>query len=449
MESYNTTINEKSYTIKIFDKKEMNFWKVLSFVRAGFNARRNDEEQKYLFLTNELLGDVNPKLNPYFNYTDSKFVIAYRNGNPVGRVIITYDPLYNEYHKKYNRDPVVWFQWLEFENKYLGKYLLDKSVDIAKEFKNKKDNEIKYLIGPGQPNENGIVGLRTERNFIYFMEPNNPIRYKDIFDKIPIDDYWYSLKFNEKDLKKWKYILEKFDGHVKDISNEKNSTFKIIQLNKSNVKKHLGEIEEIYKNAWDSEEHKHGRILKHDEFVSIFNGLKLILPKNWDNSYIAYKIADKKNEGSKKSIYVPIGAAVSLPNYYEKFKKHESFGIKILNELSIFLNNKNYKTGRIFIEGAVNKIDGIDIPPMEKSSIVGMLTTETLKWFEEHDVNPITMSQVVRSNKDVIIPLVKMFNPKKYKDLNKLNYEGNIDSIIGELAKYNKVSIASVYKMEP
>ncbi len=428
------------YKAIIYTKGEMNGSVVHSFVDAGFNARKGEPEQKYLILLNEL-NDLNPKKNPYFSVSengktaDAYFIIVYENGKPVGRSTALYDPLYNDYHIQYNREEVVWLGWPDFKNKEIGEKLLEITMDCAKEFK-KKHGTLKHLIGPGRPNEQGIVGLRVSGKFIYFMEPDNPIRYKDIFEKngIEVDDYWTSFRFTKSDVENWKKLLEMAKAFFK---RNKNTNTEIIRLNKLSLGKYFKGIYDVYRDAWLSEEHVHGRTLTQKEFDYMASGIKILIPPFWNNIYIA----------KDKSYGKTVGISISLPNFNEVLENINSKASKerIRKEIIFLLKNftgiQHYHSGRIFIAGVLPEVKG-----MRRSEISSRLIADSINNFQKNGINDISMSQLAVPNKDVIIPLLVAHGADK-RLLLKENYRKNVVPIIEKLSGEGKASLAAVYRL--
>ncbi len=429
--------NNNSYKAIIYGKEEVNKKVVNDMLKAGFNARAGLPEQRYLILNGES-DDLNPLKNPYFQSetktqkTDAKFIIVYQNGTPVGRSIALYDPLYNEYHLQYGRKPVVWMGWPEFKNREIGKKIIELTLEEAKEFK-KKDASLSYLIGPGRPNEQGIVGLRIAGKFIFFMEPDNPLWYKEVFeqDGIEIDDYWTAVRYEKNDLDGWKKIIE----NSRKFFERAGSGVEIIQVNKKSLMQHIHGIYEVYKEAWLGEEHIHGRTLTQKEFDYMVKGLKMLVPPYWDNVYIA-------EENGRT-----IGISISLPNFNEALERINSktASQRMRKEIFFFLKNflgfARYKSGRVFIAGVLPGIKGL-----KRSAISARLTSEAINNFHKNSIYDITMSQLAVPNRDVVIPLLVAHGVDK-KSLSGENYKKNIIPILTELAEKGKTSLAAVYKI--
>ncbi len=72
-----------SIDIKIYDRPNGDFY-------------RAHPRTKYY----STLIDRSDMSNPYFKIAKSKFLVAYRDGRPVGRVVVSVDDLYNEEHEK-------------------------------------------------------------------------------------------------------------------------------------------------------------------------------------------------------------------------------------------------------------------------------------------------------------------------------------------------------------
>ncbi len=410
--------------LKTYEKDEVNKRVVYDFVRAGFNARMEDEERKYLLLINEL-DELNPRKNAYFKVAeDAKFVIAYKNGVPVGRVVVTLDEEYNKHHKKYDRDPVAWFGWIEFDDEKTGKKLMEAALDIAEKYKKEKNSDIKAIIGPGRPNENGIVGLRVKGDFIFFMEPDNPLRYQEIFKDWEIDEngngYWYAHMLKEEDLERWWEKIEKYSNPAPWIKT----------YNKLNVGKARKPIYKIYTEAWDTADHPHGRNLEKREFNHLFNGLRLLLPFTWNEVKVAYR--DKK----------PVAVTVFIPNFNEVIEKtdSENFEEKKRKELLCLLSaqfKNRWNTARSFIGG---RVDG------SRPSDVIKMSAQSLKSMRRRGIKEISFSQHALLNRDIISTSLRFLGinlPETDPD-----YFSKAKKIMEDLADEGKASIAVVYRKE-
>ena len=429
---------DDKYEAIIYTKNEVDKKVARAMVDAGFNARSGTIEQKYLIL-NADIDDLNPHKNPYFNSetkdkkTDARFIVVYENGIPVGRSIALYDPLYNEYHLRYKRTPVVWLGWPEFKNEEIGKTLLELTAESAKEFK-KEDSSIGYLIGPGRPNEQGIVGLRVSGKFIYFMEPDNPLWYKEVFSGLEVDNYWTAFYFGREDLSQWQKLI---DASKMLFSRSKGSDIKIVQINKFTLSKYLSGIYDVYKDAWDSEEHIHGRSLTKEEFDYMVKGLKMLIPPFWNNVYIA---VDKKSEKT-------LGISISLPNFNEALEKIDAKTStqRMKREIAFFLKNflgiAHYRSGRLFIAGVLPEVKGL-----RRSAISARLISSAIDNFKQNGIEEITMSQLAVPNKDVVAPLMVAHGIDK-KLISGENYKKNAVKIIEELSEKGKASLAAVYKI--
>ncbi len=424
------------YEAVIYKKEEVNRKVVNDMLKAGFNAREGYKEQKYLILNGEA-DDLNPAKNPYFQSetktkkTDVKFVIVYENGIPVGRSIALYDPLYNEYHEQYGRKPVVWLGWPEFKNPEIGEKLIEFTLNEAKEFK-KKDSSLVYLIGPGRPNEQGIVGLRITGKFVFFMEPDNPLWYKEVFEQegIEIDDYWTAVRYEKNDLDGWERLM----GNSRKFFERAENGVKVKQINKKSLMKYIKGIYEVYKEAWLGEEHIHGRTLTQKEFDYMVKGLKMLVPPYWNNIYVA-------EENGRT-----IGISISLPNFNEALEKinAKNASQRIRKEVFFFLRNllgfAKYKSGRVFIAGIMPEVKGL-----KRSAISARLISDAINNFRQSGIYDITMSQLAVPNKDVVIPLLVAHGVDK-KLLSGENYKKNIIPILKELSEKGKTSLAAVYK---
>ena len=404
-----------SIDIKIYDKPSGDFYR--AHPRTEFYST---------------LIDRSDMSNPYFKIAKSKFLVAYKDGRPVGRVVVSVDDLYNEEHAKRGEEPVAWFGWISFEDMDVGEKLMETALETAKNLGNDdtlKYKDLKYLIGPGRPNENGVVGLRTRGSFVYFMEPDHPLWYRCVFDDDwDVENYWIAVRVKHGgDLKRIKNKMKKII--------ERTNEYGIERVSIRDIGKYLKDIKKVYDEAWSTEEHPDGRKMTDEEFYSMVSGLKLLAPFGWNDVYLA-----RYNDEI-------VGVNVAIPDFNDYLANSHG----ALNELYRVLVGKlkSPKRIRVLISGVTDI--GND---MVKSFLETGLMAHFLDGKDHY--HEIDASQLAVKNTKVILPIIGLWgeiNGKDEETSNLLSYirshesqKETVDEIVKVLG--DDVSVAEVLRHE-
>ncbi len=212
----------------------------------------------------DMKSKFNPKKNPLFHHADIQPFIAYRNGEPVGRIVGIIHHIHNEFHK----EKTGFFGFFETINDYeVAKELFDTVKEWVKE------KGMNTLRGPTSFSSNDMWGLLIDdhKSPPVLMMPYNPVYYKDLIERYGFkkakDLYAYYLSAQEAE------IPPRVERMVKLLEQRGNVKLRNVDL-KKNFKKELKILREIYNDAW---EYNWGFIpLTEEEFEHIGKDLKQI-----------------------------------------------------------------------------------------------------------------------------------------------------------------------------
>ncbi|NPV02709.1 MAG: hypothetical protein HPY53_15150, partial [Brevinematales bacterium] len=185
---------------------------------------------------------VNKKKHPFFEYGDADFFMAYKDGEPVGRIAAIENPKHNSFHPD---DKTGFWGFFECIN---DQEVANALFDTAKEWV--KSKGYKNMRGPmscDTQDEIGMIyeGVDTQR---FFIMPHNPLYYMDLCSKYGMTKAKDLIAFH---LDLSKPIPEKV-AHIAAVIREKllKKGFTIRGLDKKNLKRDLRIIMDIYQAAW-------------------------------------------------------------------------------------------------------------------------------------------------------------------------------------------------------
>ncbi|MDA3860630.1 MAG: hypothetical protein PF445_05340 [Melioribacteraceae bacterium] len=182
---------------------------------------------------------LNKDKNPFFKTSQMEMFMAYKDGEPVGRIAAIKNDIHNEVHK----ENIGFFGFFESINdQEVANTLLDK----AKEWL--KSKGVDAMRGPANPSSNDEFGMLLEG----FDEPPrlmmtyNPKYYLELMENYGLkkvkDLLAYSLD-NKKLLQSEKII------RVADIA-RRRSKVEIKQINLKKFKSELEKVKYVYNQAW-------------------------------------------------------------------------------------------------------------------------------------------------------------------------------------------------------
>ncbi len=192
-----------------------------------------------------LLEDVkfclSPSKNPFYQHAERILFLAFKNGEPVGRIAAIIDHNYNQYHQ----ERVGWFGFFESVNDpNVTKILLD----AARRWVRKKGMEI--FRGPVNPSTNETCGLLVEgfNDPPCFMMTYNPSYYQRLLEEYgfkKVKDllaYEVNLPFADEPVKKT-------EGIVRQV-NKRYPQLTVRSLNIKDWDNELKRVQEVYNSAW-------------------------------------------------------------------------------------------------------------------------------------------------------------------------------------------------------
>ncbi len=269
---------------------------------------------------------LDKKKNPFFQHAEIELFIAYKNGQPVGRIAA----ITNENHNKYYNDKSGFWGFFCCENNQETADALFK--EAANWLKSKGRDQ---MLGPVDPSTNDQCGLLIEGfdSPPFIMMNHNPPYYQDLAEKFghkkAKDLYaWFQTtkdaldNISEKMYRVSTKIREKYDITIRNISSKR-------------LDEEIKLIKEVYNNAWSE---NWGFVpFTDDEINHVAANLKLIADEE------LLLIAEQKGK--------PIGFSVSLPNVNEIFAKIPDGKLLPSGIFKLLLGKKKIKDVRVIILG--------------------------------------------------------------------------------------------------
>jgi GNAT superfamily N-acetyltransferase len=260
------------------------------FVKVPFRLHR-DHPQWVAPLIYERMEFLNRKKNPWFEHGEAEYLIAERNGEPVGRITVQIDERWDEVQG--GSDAMFGF-FETVDDPAVAGALLDAATEWA--FARGRNR----IVGPMDFTTNDEVGILIEGFDLrpYILENWHPPFYKDL-----LEAYGFGKAM---DLLMWELELgslkegEKFDPAIhaaaqKALSDEGVA---IRNLDKGNLEREMRLFTPVYNDAWSD---NWGFVPPTDAEIAFHAKiLKQVLDEDW-----AY-IAEKDGEA--------IGAALTLPD---------------------------------------------------------------------------------------------------------------------------------------
>lgn len=415
--------------------------KIKEFVNIPYfiDWYKSVESNKVFPLSVQELSDLNPTSsgipgiitrNPFFDHTQIKFFTAYNNSTPAGRIMAFIDYNYKENnntdnHENYisygnNNNPeaniknsnngenssksnIGWIGLFEsIEDKTTAHMLLDSAVNYLRQ------NKCSKIIGPAKFNAAGEVGLLIKgyENKPYFMEPYNAPYYQEFFDSYGFkkENDWYSISTDEllsKDyMDRISNLNEKFKNNRR---NHKFNSYKIRNIDFSNLKHEIKVIRDLYNPIWNEGEHPQQIYMTDKEFELLALGIKEIAIED------LMFVVEKENR--------PVAVSVNLPDINEVIWEHDATrghvpgkifwsladirrDLKIYMQIKKRLKNKKFTRMRCLILGIEKE--------HRKSGIDTLLYSMIKKKALEFGIIHGSGSQMADINMDIINPIFKM-----------------------------------------
>jgi hypothetical protein len=177
--------------------------------------------------------------NPFFKAAAAEYFLAFRNGEPVGRIAA----IKNDVHLKYHNDDSGQFGFFECIN---DQQVANALFDTAKSWM--KEKGLKYMRGPANPSSNDIYAMLIEGfdDSPRLLMSYNPEYYIKLCEN-------YGMK-KAKDMYAWKLVNEKLMESEKLKRGQelvrKRYNLKISQLDMKNFQRDLEKFKFVYNKAW-------------------------------------------------------------------------------------------------------------------------------------------------------------------------------------------------------
>ncbi len=322
---------------------------------------------------------LNKNKNPFFKTAQMEMFMAYKDGEPVGRIAA----IKNDTHNRVHNENIGFFGFFESINdQEVANALLDK----AKEWLNSKG--LDAMRGPANPSSNDEFGMLLEG----FNEPPrlmmtyNPKYYLDLMHNYGLkkikDLYAYRID-NKKLLQSEKLV------RVAEIA-RKRSRVVIKQINLKKFKSELEKVKFVYNQAWAP---NWGFIPMTDEEIdNLAKELKPIV----EPSVVLFAEVDGET----------IAFSLVMPDYNELFIKMNG-RLFPFNFIKLFTKRRTIKWARVLTLGI--------IPEYQKRGIDALLYYEITKRAEKIGILTGEASWILEDNEMMKRGAEQVMNGEIYK----------------------------------
>jgi GNAT superfamily N-acetyltransferase len=321
---------------------------------------------------------LDPKKNPFFKTAEMEMFMAYKNGEPVGRIAAIKNDTHNEVHN----ENIGFFGFFESIN---DQEVANKLLDKAKEWLKAKG--LNAMRGPANPSSNDEYAMLLEGfdDPPRLMMTYNPKYYLDLMDNYGMkkikDLYAYRID-NQKLLKSEKLL------RVAEIA-RKRSKVEIKEINLKDFKNELEKVKFVYNKAWEA---NWGFIPMTDEEIdNLAKELKPLV----EPSLVLFAEIDGKT----------IAFALVMLDYNELIK---DFNGKLFpfNVIKLFTQRKKITWARIITLGI--------IPEYQRRGIDALLYYEIVKRAEKLGIMRGEASWILEDN-EMMNRGAKVMNGEIYK----------------------------------
>ena len=321
---------------------------------------------------------LNKNKNPFFKAAQMEMFMAYKNGEPVGRIAA----IKNDTHNKIHNENIGFFGFFEsINNQEVANALLDK----AKEWLQSKG--VTAMRGPANPSSNDEFGMLLEgfEDSPRIMMTYNPKYYLDLMDNYGLKKVKDLLAYqidNPKLLKSEKLV------RVAEIA-RKRSNVEIKQINLKQFKSELEKVKFVYNQAWAP---NWGFIPMTDEEID--NLAKELKPLVEDSLVVFAEVEGKT-----------VAFALVMLDYNELIK---DFNGRLLpfNFIKLFTQRKKIKWARVLTLGI--------IPEYQKRGIDALLYYEITKRAEKIGILKGEASWILEDN-EMMTRGAEVMNGEVYK----------------------------------
>jgi len=322
---------------------------------------------------------LDKKKNPFFQHAEMEMFLAYKDGEPVGRIAA----ITNENHNKFHEDNMGFYGFFESVNENeVSSALFGKAEEWLRE--RGKDS----MQGPLNPSTNDEAGLLIDGFDTppYVLMCHNPAYYIKLHED-------YGLE-KAKDLYDWFLDIREMEipekiSKLAELSAKKyDLTIRSINIKKLEKEVHL--IREIYNDAWSR---NWGFVpFTSEEIEHLAADLKQIV--NEDFVLLAFK--DNR----------PIGFLLALPNINEILIKIRNGRLLPTGLFKLMTGMKKIKTVRVITLGVVKDYQHIGLGTI--------LYTDIIKRAMKLNLHGGEMSWILEDN-DAMNRPIEMLGSKRYK----------------------------------
>jgi len=322
---------------------------------------------------------LNKEKNPFFNTAQMEMFMAYKDGEPVGRIAAIKNDTHNEVHN----ENIGFFGFFESIN---DQDVANALLDTAKEWL--KDKGVNAMRGPANPSSNDEFGMLLEGfdDPPRIMMTYNPKYYLDLMDNYGLKKIkdLYAYRIDNKELLKSEKLIR-----VAEIA-RKRSKVEIKSINLKEFKSELEKVKFVYNKAWAP---NWGFIPMTDEEIdNLAKELKPLV----EDSLVVFAEADGKT----------IAFALVMLDYNELFI---DFNGKLFpfNVIKLFTQRKKITWARVLTLGI--------IPEYQKRGIDALLYYEITKRAEKIGIMKGEASWILEDNEMMKRGAEQVMNGEIYK----------------------------------
>jgi GNAT superfamily N-acetyltransferase len=260
------------------------------FIRLPFELYRNEPRWVPPLLT-DVRKRLDRKSNPFFEHAEAEFLLAYRDGRPVGRISAHIDRHFNEFQSN------DWglFGWFECEdNPETARALLDAAESWLRE--RGRDR----MVGPMDYTTNDECGVLIEGHEQppLILAPWQHPYYQRLLEGAGLEKAMDLLMWSL-----WVTARERVHPAIWEAAAKVESEHGIVcrGMNKRQLEQEVARFLEVYNAAWET--NWASVPLTEKEVRHMAKDLRPILDENWA------MLAERKDTGEV------VGAALTLPDY--------------------------------------------------------------------------------------------------------------------------------------
>lgn len=207
------------------------------FIKVAFIVQGNDPNWVPPLLM-DLRKKLNKKKSSFLKHNEAEFFVAYKDGEPVGRIAAIKNNIHNQ---RYNKKDGFFGFFECINDQEVANALFDKAVEWL------KSKGLNTIYGPTSYSTNDEVGLLVEGfdSPPFVMMPYNPEYYKTL-----IENYGFR---KAKDLYAWYYdptlpIDERLEKLTEKVISRGN--FRVRYIDLKNMDSEVEKIVDIYHDSW-------------------------------------------------------------------------------------------------------------------------------------------------------------------------------------------------------